>query len=89
MKEKLQYLKSSYSYVGKSIDTDDLAMALRDAIERSEKRDPDMEYIKALAALECATREYRKEDIDQIKDEAMMTRQCIPRLNLQGLWIGE
>jgi len=89
MKERLQYLKASYSYMGKSIETDDVAMALKDAIERSQKRDPDIEYIKTLAALDCAKREYRMEDVDPIKDEAMMIRQCIPRLNLQGLWIGE
>jgi hypothetical protein len=89
MKEKLQYLTMLYASTGKSIDTDDLAVALRDAIERSEKRDPDIEYIRTLGALECAKREWRRECISQIKDEAMLVRQCIPRLNLQGLWIAE
>lgn len=89
MKEKLQYLTLLYTYTGKSIDTDDLAVALRDAIERSERRDPDIEYIKTLVALECAKKECRRESISQIKEEAKLVRQCIPRLNLQGLWIAE
>ena len=89
MKERLEYLKALYASTGKNIDTDDFSMALRDAIARSEKRDPDIEYIKILSALESAQREYRIECIEQIKEEAIMVRQCIPRLNLQGLWMAE
>jgi len=89
MKEKLEYLKALYATTGRNIDTDDFAVALRDAIARSEKRDPDIEYIRTLSALESAKREYRKELIASLSKEAIMVRQCIPRLNLQGLWIAE
>ena len=89
MKEKLEYLKALYATTGRNIDTDDFAVALRDAIARSERRDPDIEYIRTLSALESAKREYSNELIASLSKEAIMVRQCIPRLNLQGLWIAE
>lgn len=73
--------------------TDDLTriIQLRASIEKKEQRDPDIVYTKALQNIEKArkmsvTKKY--DTIAKYEKVAMAARECIPRLNMEGLWVG-
>jgi len=65
---------------------------LEKAIEQKESRDPDFVYSKALNKIDTVFKaeyfEGKDTMIDEWKDEARAARSCIPRFNLEGLWVG-
>jgi len=85
MREKLKVIKATLSSTAAGYN--DLSMALKDSIDKSERRDGDLEYLKRLAAVQHAKREFRLDEVPALEEEAQQVRQCLPRLNLQGLWI--
>jgi hypothetical protein len=95
--EDLQSLRSDIATLKNNLKwalyTDDIhrIMALRMAIEKKEREDPDLVYAKALQKIIDARdmRVHKKyETIKKYTEEAEMARKFIPRLNLEGLWVG-
>lgn len=77
-----------------ALHTDDLAriVALKEAIKESEDRDAELVYSRALGKIARAgkypvRKKYRL--LSKYTKEALAARQYIPRLNLDGLWIGK
>lgn len=96
--EDLQSLRSDIATLKNNLKwalyTDDIhrIMALRMAIEKKEREDPDLVYAKALQKIIDARdmRVHKKyETIKKYTEEAEMARKFIPRLNLEGLWVGK
>jgi hypothetical protein len=75
-----------------SLATDDLMriVALKRSIEKAERRDPERVYIKALERIAGAGKYNTRKKyaiIMKYTKEAKAARQCIPRLNMNGLWV--
>jgi hypothetical protein len=66
---------------------------LRETIRLSEEKDPELVYARAISAMNKAAKiedlDKRKFVIDQHRSEANLARSCIPRFNLEGLWVGK
>ena len=66
---------------------------LREAIRVSEEKDPELVYARAISAMNSAEKikelDKRKFVIGQHRSEANLARMCIPRFNLEGLWVGK
>ena len=66
----------------------DLTKAIRDG----ERRDPETTYTTALQKLEEAKEGKKLEtddDVERWSIEAASARSCLPRFNLEGLWVGK
>mmetsp|Transcript_11212 Transcript_11212/g.23609 ORF Transcript_11212/g.23609 Transcript_11212/m.23609 type:complete len:353 (+) Transcript_11212:165-1223(+) len=65
---------------------------LRETIKLLEGKDPEVVYTRAISAMNKAEKiedlDKRKFVIDQHRSEANLARSCIPRFNLEGLWVG-
>lgn len=65
---------------------------LKETIKENEEKDPELVYARAISAINNAERikdlDRRKFVIDQHRSEANLARACIPRFNLEGLWVG-
>ena len=66
---------------------------LRDAIDRAEQKDPEVVYQRALEKIETAGKigniKKKYDTISKYTKEAEAARQFIPRLNMDGLWVGK
>ena len=71
--------------------------SLEKAIQRGEKRDPDLMYKKAIKMISqvrkmkeaAASTEERDALIEKWAKMAAAARKCLPQFNLEGLWVGK
>mmetsp|Transcript_49484 Transcript_49484/g.73604 ORF Transcript_49484/g.73604 Transcript_49484/m.73604 type:complete len:351 (-) Transcript_49484:53-1105(-) len=80
MKENLKYAIAAKN--------NDKEIELTDMIEIAENSDAEEVYVKSLEAMQKAMSKGRHEDSALFEKEAMVARECIPQLNLHGLWVG-
>ncbi len=74
--------------------TDDITriIDLSAAIEKAQDKDPEFVYSRMLEKIDEAQKmnvSKKYQVLPKITEEAMVARQYIPRLNMEGLWIGK
>jgi hypothetical protein len=76
---------------------DDRIFDLELAIARGEARDPELVYAKRTQQIAAYNtndnankhKMISHEEMEEWKEEAVAARKCIPRFNLEGLWVGK
>ncbi len=77
-----------------ALHTDDLSriVSLKEAIAEAENRDPEFVYTRSLKKISRAGRYPVRKKYRMLKKytkQALDSRECIPRLNFEGLWVGK
>jgi hypothetical protein len=84
MKENLKWALATDD-IGRIID-------LTAAIEKAQEKDPEFVYARALRKIDDAQKmnvSKKYHVLPKITEEALSARQHIPRLNMEGLWLGK
>lgn len=90
LRSDIQNFKNNLKY---ALATDDIGriIDLTAAIEKAQERDPEFVYSKMLLKIDEAQKmnvSKKYQLLPKLTEEALIARQFIPRLNMEGLWIG-
>ena len=67
----------------------DVQHKLRKELRELESRDPELIYKMEMEKLLEAKRDRRMADAELHSSKAIAARDCLPQLNLEGLWVGK
>ena len=91
LRSDISNFKNNLKY---ALATDDIGriIDLTAAIEKAQERDPEFVYSKMLQKIDEAQKmnvSKKYQLLPKLTEEALIARQFIPRLNMEGLWLGK
>jgi hypothetical protein len=94
LRQDLHSLKHNLQWA-EALKDDTRVKSLQKAIEKAEKRDPDLMYSKALNYMAQAkkmkdvTEEEKDAFVEKWVRVAASARECLPQFKMEGLWVGK